>query len=44
MIADLGLTDGDRDAAALILAAMRRDDEGLRAVAIGPLVAWSSGA
>ena len=33
MIADLGLADGDRDTAALILAAMRRDGEGLRAVA-----------
>jgi hypothetical protein len=33
VIADLGLADGDRDAAALILAAMRRDDEGLQAVA-----------
>lgn len=33
MIADLGLADGDRDTAALILAAMRRDGEGLQAVA-----------
>lgn len=30
---DLGLADGDRDTGALVLAAMRRDDEGLRAVA-----------
>jgi hypothetical protein len=33
VIADLGLADGDRDAGALVLAAMRRDDEGLRVVA-----------